>query len=646
MASGLLADSLLFFGPNSLNMQNVTRTDLGFEAHDFQVGAVAALLSGKDCVIIRATGGGKTWVFCLLAKVHNLLKGTNTTFGVSKECSVVYIVCPLIAVMKQQMDVLNTQNIGLRGAALGSLDCVHSDNEATIGLIASSQVHVVWLPPEYLVAMTKDSKDHRKRLELFKKTAIAWIFDEVHLFMDAGDVWRDAYQVLEEVRPLFPNTPIGVASASIPRTDFCKMLRRLRIREDAVHLVGNVDRPNIFISVRNRTTMSHDLGFIKTAFDTKVFDPQIFPVLLYNDDKKVLGSIIDFIIGPNKPCPPNLLKFTASSSDTHKAGVILILATRPDLVQLFGGTGAFGNGLNPSNIVTVIHYRPPKSFCNYFQEIGRAGRNGAKAKAILFMKDADFELKKKDSKAIGVAMIKNKEIYLDFIYGKVVCGIRVPTCRRKGFEAVFEGGWPVETLAHCCDICDLSNGVDSGDDNHVEIGIDGRNGSVDDCIAVNAVNSEVVMVHNRSACRMTAAEQAELCNSLQAIRVILLAECSFEYGMIIFPPFLINSICADAKAVAEKTFQWPVAFHPDWVDKLSVCVVEHLNKYSKNTNNPKARLSASSAVIRRHESPSVKDLRNFAAVNGGDIQLGKVALKQWIKLTKKDEALAAFLLQN
>ncbi|KAI9333292.1 P-loop containing nucleoside triphosphate hydrolase protein [Obelidium mucronatum] len=590
----------------------VTSDYLEKPVRPFQAEAVEALLGGNDCLILQATGSGKTWIAALLLLVLKHYRSISE-ITTKSNAHVLYIVSPLLAVIQDQMNALEALGVGLTGAALGSLDKGKRDgNESTRRFIEKGTVDVVWLTPEVVAKTSKDNHSSKSFLELMRTTACAIIIDEVHNLINTGDLWRPDYLCLESLRPMIPHVPIALMTASAPRHLMACMLSRLRIKPEVVKLIGCMDRPNVYYKVVERTRIQIDFAQVREDISANNFPFSRYPLWIYANNRNELSNIMEFILD-GRSCPASVAKCTRMSAPTHKNKLINLLQTEPSPVKVTLCTGVLGNGMNPRDVAHIIHYLPPVSFCDYFQETGRAGRNGRPCQVTVYFSPADFEIKGRDSKVVKESKMRDVHIWEKYLGVRLVAErigfTPVAVCRRQVFDKYFEGE-PVPQNESCCDVC------------HPLLDV----AEIEKYVPIPSSN--VKPKHRRHACNMTQQEQLLLCEKLENTRELLLDGIAVPQRVILFAPQIVDDIVDDAKGVIGGKFQWPSNFRHEWACQLEECV----SKFVKALGKAPVDKECQSIYTERETVPIVAELRLFVGTFDNLLGLSKAELAKMGKV--------------
>ncbi len=336
--------------------QKVLKTVFGYDNfRPYQEEIIQTVLKGEDCLAVMPTGGGKSLCYQIPAMIF---KGLTI------------VVSPLIALMHDQIRALET--IGIDAVALNSsLDWnKYSDN---IKKIRNGEIRLLFVAPETL--LTERCK------ELISSVKVdCFAIDEAHCISEWGHDFRPEYRQLASIRELFPNA-VCLALTATATNKVRKDIKKILQLEEPKEFVASFNRKNIFLEVKQK----------QKSFDqAKEFlaEHKGESGIIYCFSRKQADtlSVQLSVLGYNaKPYHAGL-----SDSLRQKTQNEFI----NDDIQIITATVAFGMGIDKPNVRFVIHFDLPKSIEQYYQEIGRAGRDGYPAHALLFFSGADiFKLK-------------------------------------------------------------------------------------------------------------------------------------------------------------------------------------------------------------------------------------------------------------
>lgn len=356
------------------------------------------VLGKKDVMVIMPTGGGKSMCYQLPAVVMDKL---------------VIVISPLIALMKDQVD--NLRSNGIRAYALNS-SVINADK----GDIQNAQL--LYISPEYLAL----------NLEyIISLRPVLFAIDEAHCISSWGHDFREEYKRLDVIRSRLPDIPIIALTATADDTIQRDILTSLNIPNAKVYK-SSFDRPNIFLEVRDGVDR---LGQIVSLIKEHRNEQGIVYCLSRKGTENLAASLNRVGI---KAKAYHAGLDTASRSKVQNEFF-------DESVQVIVATVAFGMGIDKSNVRFVIHYNIPKNIESYYQEIGRAGRDGNPALAVLFFSLADISQLKRFNYGAS------NQILLDEKLNRMYEFANAKFCRRKMLLGYFHE-YGVENCGNC-DVC-------------------------------------------------------------------------------------------------------------------------------------------------------------------------------------------------
>ncbi len=341
-------------GPHP-SAREALKATFGYDAfRPGQQAIIEAVLAGRDCIGVMPTGAGKSLTYQLPAR---LLGGTTL------------VISPLIALMKDQVDALG--ELGLRATFLNStLDPV--EKARRVEGLQNGAYELVYAAPEGLEASVGSA------LRRVKLSLIA--VDEAHCISQWGHDFRPAYRNLSGLRRRFGNVPILALTATATREVTRDIVSQLGMQNPASYR-GSFYRKNLKIHAYKKGGES-GLNVRESIVRLARGRPNESGIV-YCLSRKSVEAIADFLIKNGV----SATAYHAGMSPEDRSAAQD--AFRRDDVDVVVATVAFGMGIDKSNIRYVIHRDMPRSVEGYYQEIGRAGRDGVESDCVLFYSFAD-----------------------------------------------------------------------------------------------------------------------------------------------------------------------------------------------------------------------------------------------------------------
>ncbi|WP_106814680.1 RecQ family ATP-dependent DNA helicase [Microbacterium timonense] len=341
-------------------IQEVARASFGLDQlHGAQLDAIEAAANGRDVLVVRATGWGKSAVYQVAAALRD---------------GVTVIVSPLIALQEDQLVGLRDAPDAPGAVALNSARGVRARAQAWRRL-RDGEAQLVLLAPEQLAK--DDVVDELARLDV-----TMLVVDEAHCIASWGHDFRPDYLALGTVAERLGRPPIVAltATASTPVRE--EIVARLHLRDAAV-ILGDVDRPNIRLEV-HRHTEDRD----KRVAVLDEVSALAGPGLLYVATRRATGEYASELTarGLRAAAYHGALP-AAERRRVHES----FLNGQLDVVV---ATSAFGMGIDKDDVRFVVHADTPDSIDGYYQELGRAGRDGRPAQATLHYRPEDLALRR------------------------------------------------------------------------------------------------------------------------------------------------------------------------------------------------------------------------------------------------------------
>ena len=307
-------------------------------------------LAGHDVFVLMPTGGGKSLCFQLPA-----LQRDGLTIVVS----------PLISLMKDQVDALQTS--GISATYLNST-LRREDAKARWRGLHRGEYRMLYVAPERLM------------LETFLERALSWniaqiAIDEAHCISEWGHDFRPEYRELEKLRQHFRDAPVMALTATATERVRADIVKQLQLRDPRCY-VASFNRPNLtYRVIPKASTYEQLLEFIRARPNESG--------IVYCASRKSTDSLARNLNDDGISAKPYHAGLTPSERTKHQESFLR------DDVRVVTATIAFGMGINKPNVRFVVHYDLPKNLESYYQETGRAGRDGLPSECVLLFSPGD-----------------------------------------------------------------------------------------------------------------------------------------------------------------------------------------------------------------------------------------------------------------
>jgi ATP-dependent DNA helicase RecQ len=334
-----------------MDIPDALKNYFGYDAfRPLQEEIIRDALAGRDVFVLMPTGGGKSLCFQLPALLRDGLT---------------IVVSPLISLMKDQVDALQTSGIPATylNSTLG-----RDEAKARWRGLHRGEYRMLYVAPERLM------------LETFLERALNWriaqfAIDEAHCISEWGHDFRPEYRDLKKLREHFPDAPVMALTATATERVRADIVKQLKLREPRCY-VASFDRPNLTYGVVPKSAPYEQLlAFIRSRPNDSG--------IVYCASRKSTESVARKLNEDGISAKPYHAGLTSSERTKHQESFLR------DDVRVVTATIAFGMGINKPNVRFVVHYDLPKNIESYYQETGRAGRDGLPSECVLLFSASD-----------------------------------------------------------------------------------------------------------------------------------------------------------------------------------------------------------------------------------------------------------------